>query len=51
MQHMGERRSTYMVLVGKSEGKKPLGKSKCRWKEDNIQMDLGCGVWAGLIWL
>jgi len=31
--------------VGKSEGKKPLGRSKCRW-EDNIKMDLqevGCG--------
>jgi hypothetical protein len=42
---VGERRGVYMVLVGKPEGKKPLGKSRCRWK-DNIKMDLqevGCG--------
>jgi len=47
---MGERRSIYTVLVGKSDEKRPLGKSKCRW-QDNIQMDLGWGVWSGLIWL
>jgi len=42
---MGERRGLYMVLVGNPEGKKPLGRHKCRW-EDNIKMDLqevGCG--------
>jgi len=35
----------YRVLVGKPEGKRPLGKSRRRW-EDNIKMDLqevGCG--------
>jgi len=36
---MGERRGVYMVLVGKSEGKKPLGRPRHRW-EDNIKMDL-----------
>jgi hypothetical protein len=36
---MGERRGAYRVLVGKSEGKKPLGKPWRRWK-DNIKMDL-----------
>jgi hypothetical protein len=43
---MGERRIVYRVLMGKPEGKKPLGRPKCRW-EDNIKMDLqevGCGV-------
>jgi len=36
---MGERRGLYMVLVGKPEGKRPLGRPKLRW-EDNIKMDL-----------
>ena len=36
---MGERRDIYRVLVGKSEEKIPLGKSKCR-RVDNIKMDI-----------
>jgi len=46
---MGER-IVRMVLVGKPEGKKTLGRPRCRW-EDNIKMDLpevGCG---GLDWI
>jgi 3-oxoacyl-ACP reductase-like protein len=42
---MGERRGIYRVLVGKPEGKGPLGRPRGRW-EDNIKMDLqevGCG--------
>jgi hypothetical protein len=42
---MGEVRGVYRVLVGKPEGKRPLGRSRRRW-EDNIRMDLqevGCG--------
>ena len=42
---MGERRGVYRVLVGKREGKRPLGRPRRRW-EDNIKMDLqevGCG--------
>jgi len=42
---MGKRRSVYRVLVGKPEGKRPLGRPRRRW-EDNIKMDLqevGCG--------
>ena len=42
---MGKRRGMYRILVGKSEGKRPLGKPRRRW-EDNIKMDLrevGCG--------
>ena len=35
---MGEKRGTYRILVGKSEGKRPLGKPRCRWA-DNIKMD------------
>jgi len=43
--HMGEGRGVYRVLVGKPEGKRPLGKPRRRW-EDNIKIDLqelGCG--------
>ena len=50
---MGESRGVYRVLVGKPEGKKPLGRPRLRW-EDNIKMDLqeaGCGgTWTGSIW-
>jgi hypothetical protein len=40
----GDRRGVYRVLVGKPEGKRPLGRPRRRW-EDNIKMDLqeiGC---------
>jgi hypothetical protein len=36
---MGERRGAYWVLVGKREGKRPLGRTRQRWK-DNIMIDL-----------
>jgi hypothetical protein len=41
------------VLVGKSEGKRPLGRLRHRW-EDNIRMDhqeVVVGAWTGSIWL
>jgi len=41
---MGKRRDLYRVLMGKHEGKKPLGRPRCRW-DDNNKMDLqevGC---------
>jgi hypothetical protein len=49
---MGERRVAYRVLVGKPEGRRPLGRPRHRW-EDNIKTDLrevGCGSvdWIGL---
>jgi len=37
--HMGACRDTYRVLVGRSEGKRPLGRRRQRWK-DNITVDL-----------
>jgi len=45
---MGERRGVYMVMVGKPEGTRPLGRPRHRW-EDNIKMDLqdvGCGAYG-----
>jgi len=50
---IGDRRGVYRFLMGKPEGKGPLGRPRRRW-EDNIKMDLqevGYGVWTGLIWL
>ena len=49
---MGEERGLYRVLVGKPEGKRPLGRHRFRWV-DNIRMDfqdVGCGYvdWIGL---
>jgi hypothetical protein len=37
--HMGEERNMYKVLVGKPEGKRPLGRPRRRW-EDGIRLDL-----------
>ena len=50
--HMEEGRGVHKVLVGKPEGKRPLGRPRRRW-EDNIKMDLqevrmGCGDWMEL---
>jgi hypothetical protein len=52
---MGEERELYKVLVGKPEGKRPLGRPRCRW-EDGIRMDLretglgGVVDWIRLAW-
>jgi hypothetical protein len=48
----GEGRGVYRILVGKPEGKRPLGRPRLRW-EDNVRMDLqevgcGCEGWIGL---
>jgi hypothetical protein len=45
---MGEDRGVHWVLVGKPEGKRPLGRPRRRW-DDNIKMDLqkvGVGSWG-----
>jgi len=50
---MGERRGLYRVLVGKPEGKRPLGRSR-HGRVDIINMDLqevNVGVWTGSSWL
>jgi hypothetical protein len=47
---MGEKRNAYRLLVGKPEGKKPLGKPRRRWV-DNIRMDLGDTGWGDVDWI
>jgi hypothetical protein len=42
--------NVYMLLVGKPEGKRPLGRVRCRWM-DNIKMDLGEIGWDGMDWI
>jgi hypothetical protein len=43
------RRNAYRILVGKREGKRPLGISKYRWN-NNIKMDLREIEWEGVDW-
>jgi len=45
-----ERKCVYRVLMGKPEGKRPLGRTRCRW-EDNIKMDLQEVRFGGMVWI
>jgi hypothetical protein len=47
---MGEKRNAYRLLVGKQEGKTPLGRPRRRWV-DNIKMDLLEIYWGGVDWI
>jgi len=47
---IGESRAVYRVLVGKPEGKRPLGRPRCRW-EYNINMDLQEVVCGDMDWI
>jgi hypothetical protein len=47
---MGEKRNAYRLLVGKPEGKRPLGRPRRRWV-DNIKMDVGEVGWGDVDWI
>jgi hypothetical protein len=47
---MEEKRNAYILLVGKPEGKRPLGRPRRRWV-DNIRMDLGEVGWGDVGWI
>jgi hypothetical protein len=47
---MGEKRNAYRLLVGKPEGKRPLGRPRRRWV-DNIKIDLLEIGWGGVDWI
>jgi hypothetical protein len=46
---MGEKRNVYRLLVGKPEGKRPIGRPRRRWV-DNLRMDLGVVGWGDVDW-
>jgi hypothetical protein len=46
----GEKRNAYRILVGNPEGKRPLGRPRCRWV-DNIKIDLRGLRWNGMDWI
>jgi hypothetical protein len=45
-----EKRNAYRLLVGKPDGKRPLGRPRRRWV-DNIRMDLGQVGWCVVGWI
>jgi hypothetical protein len=49
---MGEKRNVYRLLVGKPDGKRPLGRQRCRWidsiKKDLLEIGLGVVDWISL---
>jgi hypothetical protein len=47
---MWEKRNAYRILVGKPEGKRPLGRPRRRWV-NNIKMDLSDIGWNGMDWI
>jgi hypothetical protein len=47
---MGEKMNAYRLLVGKPEGKRPLGRPRRRWV-DNIRLDLGEVGWDDVDWI
>jgi hypothetical protein len=47
---MGAKRNIYRILVGNLEGKRQLGRPRCRWV-DNIKMDFREIGWGGMDWM
>jgi hypothetical protein len=50
VEQMGATRNAYTILVGKPEGKRPLGRTRRRWVDD-IKMDLAELGWDGMDWI
>jgi hypothetical protein len=47
---MGEKRNAYRILVGKPEGRRPLGRPRHRWV-DNVRMDFEKMGWGDVDWI
>jgi hypothetical protein len=47
---MGKRRGAHRVLVKNPEGRRPLGRPRCRWK-DKIKIDLREVAWGSMDWI
>jgi hypothetical protein len=50
MYHEWGEEECYRILVGKPEGKRPLGRPRRRWM-DNIKIDLRERRWGGMVWI
>jgi hypothetical protein len=50
MARMGDKRGAYRILVGRTEGRRPLGRPRRRW-EDNITKNLREVGWGGMNWI
>jgi len=50
MAHIGQRRGSYSILVGKSEGQRPRGRHRCK-REDSIKMSLKRIRLEGMDWI
>jgi hypothetical protein len=46
----GQKKNAYRILVGKPEGKRPVGRPRCRWV-DNVKMDLTEMGLGGMDWI
>ena len=44
--HMGKRRGAYRILMGRPEGRRPLGRTRLRWWD--VKMDLQEVMWGGI---
>jgi hypothetical protein len=47
----GKKKNACRVLVGKLEGKRPLGRARGRWEDSNNEMDLREIEWGGMEWI
>jgi hypothetical protein len=50
VERVRDKRNAYRILVGKPEGKRPLGKPRRRWL-DNIKIDVRVIRWGGMEWM
>jgi hypothetical protein len=47
---MGEKSNAYRIVVGKPDGRRPLGRARRKWV-DNIKLDFRNTVWGGMDWI
>jgi hypothetical protein len=47
---MGAKRNAYRILVGKPQGRRPLGRLRCRWV-NNTKLDIREREWSGMAWI
>jgi hypothetical protein len=49
---IGEKRGAYRIFVERPEGRRPLGRPRCRWEDNtSIKIDLEVVGWEGMDWI